>query len=49
MTSSGLGQLFSKDTQSIFFNFKQKPVQRMLDFDFLCGACAWSALDLVST
>ncbi|KIZ05638.1 ATP citrate (pro-S)-lyase [Monoraphidium neglectum] len=37
MTSSGLGQLFSKDTQSIFFNFKQKPVQRMLDFDFLCG------------
>ncbi|KAI8471432.1 MAG: citrate synthase-like protein [Monoraphidium minutum] len=35
--ASSLGQLFSKDTQSIFFNFKQKPVQRMLDFDFLCG------------
>ncbi|GMH32501.1 hypothetical protein BSKO_00335 [Bryopsis sp. KO-2023] len=34
---SGLGQIFSKDTQAIFFNWKQKPVQRMLDFDFLCG------------
>lgn len=32
-----IGQLFSKNTQAIFFNYKQKPVQRMLDFDFLCG------------
>ncbi|KAF6258546.1 citrate synthase-like protein [Scenedesmus sp. NREL 46B-D3] len=32
-----LGQLFSKETQAIFFNWKEKPVQRMLDFDFLCG------------
>lgn len=32
-----LGQLFSKDTQAIFYNWKEKPVQRMLDFDFLCG------------
>eukprot|EP01025_Chloroclados_australasicus_P000761 TRINITY_DN10289_c0_g1_i1.p1 TRINITY_DN10289_c0_g1~~TRINITY_DN10289_c0_g1_i1.p1 ORF type:complete len:613 (-),score=80.50 TRINITY_DN10289_c0_g1_i1:512-2350(-) len=31
------GQLFSKDSQAIFFNFKAKPAQRMLDFDFLCG------------
>ncbi len=31
------GQLFSKDTQAIFYNWKQLPVQRMLDFDFLCG------------
>lgn len=31
------GQLFSKDTQAIFYNWKEKPVQRMLDFDFLCG------------
>jgi hypothetical protein len=32
-----LGQLFSKETQAIFFNYKEKPVQRMLDFDFVCG------------
>ena len=31
------GQIFSKDTQAIFFNWKPIPVQRMLDFDFLCG------------
>ena len=31
------GQLFSADTQAVFFNWKEKPVQRMLDFDFLCG------------
>jgi hypothetical protein len=43
MASQAIGQLFSRDTQSIFFNFKQKPVQRMLDFDFLCGERAWSA------
>jgi hypothetical protein len=67
------GQLFSKDTQAIFYNFKLNPiqvgdlaapndywmlgmiaatcarflhppdylcaVQRMLDFDFVCGTC----------
>lgn len=32
------GQIFSKDTQSIFFNYKEKPVQRMLDFDYVSGA-----------
>ena len=32
-----LGQIFSKHTQAIFYNWKQNPVQRMLDFDFLCG------------
>ena len=31
------GQIFSPDTQAIFFNWKANPVQRMLDFDFLCG------------
>ncbi|CAI5518151.1 unnamed protein product [Closterium sp. Naga37s-1] len=31
------GQLFSKNTQALFYNYKQNPVQRMLDFDFLCG------------
>ena len=48
-----LGQLFSKDTQAIFFNFKEKPVQRMLDFDYLCGGwqveqrgmCCWHGPD----
>eukprot|EP00878_Enallax_costatus_P014196 GHUV01014848.1.p1 GENE.GHUV01014848.1~~GHUV01014848.1.p1 ORF type:complete len:206 (+),score=49.41 GHUV01014848.1:163-780(+) len=32
-----IGQLFSRETQAIFYNWKEKPVQRMLDFDFLCG------------
>ncbi|XP_024390625.1 ATP-citrate synthase beta chain protein 2 [Physcomitrium patens] len=31
------GQLFSRTTQALFYNYKQSPVQRMLDFDFLCG------------
>ncbi|GMH18234.1 hypothetical protein Nepgr_020075 [Nepenthes gracilis] len=31
------GQLFSKSTQALFYNYKQLPIQRMLDFDFLCG------------
>ncbi|KAI5073316.1 hypothetical protein GOP47_0011329 [Adiantum capillus-veneris] len=31
------GQLFSKQTQALFYNYKQLPIQRMLDFDFLCG------------
>lgn len=37
MAATQIGQLFSKDTQAILYNYKQKPVQRMLDFDFLCG------------
>eukprot|EP00894_Picocystis_sp_ML_P002900 jgi/Pico_ML_1/53417/g409.t2 len=32
-----LGQIFSKDTQALFYNYKPGPVQRMLDFDYLCG------------
>ncbi|EFJ15935.1 hypothetical protein SELMODRAFT_271604 [Selaginella moellendorffii] len=31
------GQLFSRSTQALFYNFKQSPIQRMLDFDFLCA------------
>ncbi|KAM3213123.1 hypothetical protein ACQJBY_065872 [Aegilops geniculata] len=31
------GQIFSKTTQALFYNYKQLPIQRMLDFDFLCG------------
>lgn len=34
---SAFGQIFSRDTQAIFYNWKAGPVQRMLDFDFLCG------------
>lgn len=34
---SPLGQLFGPSTQAIFYNWKQLPVQRMLDFDYLCG------------
>ncbi|KAL0664152.1 hypothetical protein Bca4012_100990 [Brassica carinata] len=35
------GQLFSRTTQALFYNYKQLPVQRMLDFDFLCGWILW--------
>ncbi|GJQ10219.1 hypothetical protein GpartN1_g2911.t1 [Galdieria partita] len=28
--------LFSKETQAIFFNYKPQPIQRMLDFDYVC-------------
>lgn len=31
------GQILSADTQAVFYNWKQKPIQRMLDFDYLCG------------
>ncbi len=36
-TIMSTGQLFSRTTQALFYNYKQSPVQRMLDFDFLCG------------
>ncbi|KAH0875091.1 hypothetical protein HID58_072453 [Brassica napus] len=35
------GQLFSRTTQALFYNYKQLPVQPMLDFDFLCGWILW--------
>eukprot|EP00887_Chlorella_sp_A99_P004947 scaffold4.g4947.t1 len=31
------GQLFTNKTQAIYYNWKQKPVQASLDFDYLCG------------
>eukprot|EP00198_Chlamydomonas_reinhardtii_P012618 XP_001701955.1 ATP citrate lyase, subunit B [Chlamydomonas reinhardtii] len=43
-----LGQLFNKETQAIFFNYKEKPVQRMLDFDFVCGRETPSVAALVT-
>ncbi|GFR40214.1 hypothetical protein Agub_g780 [Astrephomene gubernaculifera] len=42
-----LGQLFSPQTQAIFFNWKEKPVQRMLDFDFVCGRTTPSVAAIV--
>lgn len=29
-------ELFNKNTQAIIFGFQQRPIQRMLDFDFIC-------------
>lgn len=31
------GALFSRDTTAIFYNYKRNPIQRMLDFDFICA------------
>ncbi|KAG7674941.1 hypothetical protein Ndes2526B_g07783 [Nannochloris sp. 'desiccata'] len=42
------GQIFSKDSTAIFYNWKQLPVQRMLDFDFLCGRTTPSVAGIVS-
>ncbi len=30
-------ELFSCTTKAIFFNYKRQPIQRMLDFDYICG------------
>jgi len=40
------GQLFSRNTQALFYNYKQLPIQRMLDFDFLCGECIFFCIFL---
>mmetsp|Transcript_2972 Transcript_2972/g.7253 ORF Transcript_2972/g.7253 Transcript_2972/m.7253 type:complete len:612 (-) Transcript_2972:171-2006(-) len=40
--------LFSKKTQAVFYNFKQEPVQRMLDFDYLCNRETPSVAALVT-
>jgi ATP-citrate lyase alpha-subunit len=29
--------LFERDTQAIIFNYQQRAIQRMLDFDYVCG------------
>ena len=36
-SSSSMGEIFSRSTQAVFFNLKPAPIQRMLDFDFVCG------------
>lgn len=35
--SASLGEIFSRSTQAVFFNLKPAPIQRMLDFDYVCG------------
>jgi len=30
-------ELFDEYTQAIIFGYQQKPIQRMLDFDYVCG------------
>ncbi|GAQ90472.1 ATP-citrate lyase B [Klebsormidium nitens] len=42
------GQLFSKQTQALFYNYKPLPVQRMLDFDFLCGRITPSVAGVIN-
>lgn len=40
--------LFSRDTEALIYNFKANPVQRMLDFDHLCGREKPSVAGLIS-
>lgn len=42
------GALFSRDTTAIFYNYKKQPVQRMLDFDFICARPVPSVAAIVS-
>ena len=30
-------ELFDKDTQAIIYGYQQAAIQRMLDFDYVCG------------
>lgn len=39
--------LFNKDTQAIFWNNDAKPIQRMLDYDYLCGRSSPSIAAIV--
>eukprot|EP00898_Chlorokybus_atmophyticus_P001295 jgi/Chlat1/2166/Chrsp17S00189 len=36
MAELATGQIFSRTSQALFYNFKANPVQRMLDFDYCC-------------
>lgn len=47
MTSSP-SSLFSRTTQCLFYNFKPLPVQRMLDFDYLCSRDVPSVAGLIT-
>lgn len=46
--TSRLGPLFSRETTAIFYNYKRNPVQRMLDFDFICARLRPSVAAIVS-
>lgn len=35
--AANAGALFSRNSTAIFYNYKQNPIQRMLDFDFICA------------
>mmetsp|Transcript_43755 Transcript_43755/g.71143 ORF Transcript_43755/g.71143 Transcript_43755/m.71143 type:complete len:650 (+) Transcript_43755:187-2136(+) len=48
LSSSSPGSLFNRNTQAIIYNYKPNPVQRMLDFDFLCRREFPSVAGLVS-
>ncbi len=41
-------ELFSRSTTAIFYNYKRQPIQRMLDFDFICGRSVPSVCAIVS-
>jgi len=40
-------QLFDKDTQAFVYNLKANPIQRMLDFDYLCGRSSPSVSGII--
>ncbi|CDF32141.1 ATP citrate lyase [Chondrus crispus] len=42
------GALFSRKTTAIFYNYKKNPIQRMLDFDFICARAEPSVAAIVS-
>lgn len=46
--ASRSGALFSRETTAIFYNYKAKPIQRMLDFDFICARPKPSVAAIVS-
>jgi hypothetical protein len=41
-------ELFTKETESIIYNFKPNSVQRMLDFDFVCRRTKPSVAALIA-
>lgn len=46
--ASVAGALFSRETTAIFYNYKRNPIQRMLDFDFICARPTPSVAAIVS-
>src|SRR3990167_8436473 len=40
--------LFDRSTQAVFYNYKPQPIQRMLDFDHLCGRPTPSVAALIT-